>query len=828
MKIFLKYISKNMLEKKGRFFLLLFSIAISTALLVASAGVVDVVSESFDEQSRAGGTADIQIVSNTADPFINEQSVTSDKLKDVTAELSVTGIINNEEKIRYVSLRGRHEYEGNMTEGTTDFIREKAEGEPSCIISRRVAEHDHLKVGDTLSLFLAGEEISFRIGAISADEKLFYSDKPEAFNLVVPYSYMNEKLGAEGKASYILANVTEGTSVDDFVKDFNAAHTDMQALSMKSELMTDSSITIGLYFMMLIVAIVSSIIIYGVFKLILAERISTIGTFMSQGATKKKVERIIRLEGLLYGLIGGVIGCVIGEVLLYFINRLTSPLAEYEIYTPYHVNALYILIGMAFAVVLSVASAYFPVRSIRKYEAKDVILNRVEPKNSKVMAKRIIGTVLIVFAASVFFLTGDVKANMSPFGFMAAYIGIVLITPSIVKGATWLLGRAFKNNTTLYLTMNNIHSSKLLRNNIVLIVISLSSVLMIASFGKSMTDLVTDAYAKANYDYSISAILNADPTNSTTDKILSKLESIDGVKKETINPVYYASGKADDDMAVVMLGIKPEGFGTTYDEYFDVSEKYQKEFDALEASSGREVLLPIKVQKKLNKNVGDTINVTVNSSTVPFKIIGIYDGKVFNAGLCILVKDEVLKQEFHVQEAGQIHFAISGNNREVENELAPYLKSLGATWNTKAEDTQNNEEQNQQIVMIMEIFAYLAMIIASIGVFNNITICFLQRKRELAVMASVGMNKKGRMGLLLTESLASVAFSILLSIPFTILLTDLMTGFCSFIGLPMTIVFSWAELPLYAAVITGIIMIASVSTILKSRRLSVIHELKYE
>ena len=828
MKIFLKYISKNMFEKKGRFFLLLFSIAISTALLVASAGVVNVVSDSLDEQTRAGGTSDVRIVSNTENPFIDEQSVTSDKLKDVVSELNVTGIIDTDEKIRYVSLHGRHEYQGNMTEGSTNFIREKVTGEPSCIISRRVAEHDHLKVGDDLRLFLSGEELTFRIGAISADEELFYSDKPETFNLVIPYSYMNEKLGAEGKASYIMANVTEGTTVEDFVKEFNESHTDLQAFSMKSELMTDSSMTIGLYFMMLIVAIVSSIIIYGVFKLILAERMSTIGTFMSQGATKKKVERIIRMEGLLYGLIGGIVGCTIGEVLLYFINRWTSPLAEYEIYTPYHVNAVYILVGMAFAVVLSVASAYFPVRAIRKYEAKDVILNRVEQKSGKVLAKRIIGTVLIVFAASVFFLTGDAKANMSPFGFLAAYAGIVLITPSIVKGATWLLGRAFKNNTTLYLTMNNIHSSKLLRNNIVLIVISLSSVLMIASFGKSMTDLVTDAYAKANYDYSISAILNGDPSNSTTDQILSKLESMEDVKAETVNPVYYAQGKAEDNMAVVMMGIKPEGFGTTYDQYFEVSEKYQKEFDALENSRGREVLLPVKVQKQLKKNVGDTINVTVNSRTVPFKIIGIYDGKVFNAGLGILIRDEVLKQEFHIQEAGQIHFATNGNNKEVEKELAPYLKSLGATWNTKAEDTQSNEEANQQIVMIMEIFAYLAMIIASIGVFNNITICFIQRKREMAVMASVGMNKSGRMGLLLAESLASVAFSILLSVPFTILLSDMLTGFCSFIGLPMTIVFSWAELPLYAAIITGIILIASLSTVLKSRRLSVIRELKYE
>ncbi len=826
MGVFLKYISKNMFEKKGRFFLLLFSIAVSTALLLASAGVVEVVTNSFDEQSKAGGTADVRIVSNTEDPFVDEQDLMSDKLKDLTPELNVTGIINNEEKIRYISLHGRHGYEGTMTEGDPGFVSEKTDGTPRCIISKRIAERDHLKNGDELSFYLGGEEIRFRIGAVSANENVFYSDRPEAFNIVVPYEYLNKKLGAEGKASWILANVSEGT-VDDFVKEFNDAHTDLQALSMKNEVFTDSSITMGLYAMMAIVAIVSSIIIYGVFKLILAERMSVIGTFMSQGATKKKVERIIRMEGLLYGLIGGAVGCIIGEVLLFFINRWTSPLAEYGIYTPYHVNAVYILVGMVFAAVLSVASAYFPVRAIRKYEAKDVILSRVEQRTGKVLAKRIIGFTLIAFATVVFFLSGDAKAGISPYGFLAAYAGIVLITPSIVKGISWLLGRAFQNNHTLYLAMNNIHSSRLLRNNIVLIVISLSSVMMIASFGKSMTDLVTDAYSKADYDYCISGIISSDPTQPTTNKILDRLESMDSVREGTVSPLYYAQAKADDDMTAILLGVR-SGFGKTYDRYFEVSEKYRKEFDALEASTGREVLLPIKVQKQLKKNVGDTVNITINSATVPFKIVGIYDGKVFNAGLCILVKDDVIKQEFHVKEADTIYFATNGNDQAVRDDLAPYLKSLGVTWTTRAEDMKRNDEQNQQIVMIMEIFAYLAMIIASIGVMSNITICFLQRKREMAVMASVGMNKTGRMGLILTESLASVAFSILLSIPFTILLTDLMTGFAAFVGLPMTITFSWTVLPFYAMVITGIILTASFSTMLKSRKLSVVQELKYE
>ncbi len=826
MKVFLKYISHNMFEKKGRFFLLLFSIAISTALLVASAGVVNVVIDSFDAQNEAGNTSDVRIVSDTEDPYIDISSVKDDKLKDVTGELLVTGIINSEDKVRYVSLRGRQEYTGQMVEGTTDFIREKADGEPSCIISRRVAEHDNLKVGDSFSLFLSGEELSVKVSAISADEQVFYSDKPEAFTLILPYSWMNEKLGADGKFNCIYGNVTEG-EVEDFVNSFSESHAGLTALSTKGEVVMDSSVTIGLYTMMLIVVIVSAIIIYGVFKLILTERMSVIGTFMSQGATKKKVQKIILLEGMLYGLIGGVIGCVIGETLLFFIGRLISPLADYGIYTPFEINWIYIAAGMAFSVILSVASAYFPVRSVRKLETKDVILNRVEQKSGKVLAKRIIGGTLMALAIGCCFLSGDAKSNMAPFAFAAAYIGIVLITPSIVKGVTWLLGKLFRNNTTLFLAMNNIHSSKLLRNNIVLIVISLSSVLMIASFGKSMTDLVTQAYAGMEYDYSISGILESDPTHSTTDMILDRLESYENVRKETISPMYYYETKADD-IAGVAMGIRPESFELCLDRYFDIKANYSKEFDALEASEGNAILLPIKIKKQIKKDVGDTVELTISGNKVPFTIVGIYDGKVYNAGLGILMKEDVFKQQFHVKEASTLYFSVSGDAASVENDLKPFLKNLGATWSTKVEDTKANDESNQQIVMVMEIFAYLAMIIASIGVFNNITICFFQRKRELAVMASVGMDKRKRMGLVLSESLLSVVLSIAIAIPFTILLAAAMTAFCSFIGLPMNVAFSWAEVPLYAGVITVIIFIATLSTMLKSRKLSVIQELKYE
>ena len=827
MSVFLKYISKNMFEKKGRFVLLLFSIAVSAALLVACTGMVDVIVDSFNAPYESGRLSDISIVSKTDDPYMKESDVDTSGLKDVVYELRTTGIINENDKIKYVNLRGRNNYSGSMAEGNADFLSEKAvEGNPSCILSKRVSDVMNLQTGDTLELFISGEEISFTVEALAANDNVFYPDTSTNFSVIIPYEYLNEKLGADDGYNVVFADVADGEAKD-FAESYNENHPDVNATDLKGNVMVDSSINMALYFMMTIVVIVSAIIIHGVFKLIMTERLSVMGTFMSQGATKKKIEHIILMEGFIYGLIGGIIGSALGEVFLYFLGRWTSPLGDYGVYTKFHINPVYILIGIIFSIILSVVSAYFPVRKVRKLEVKDVILNRAEPKRSSRLVKTIIGIILLAFSIAVYFINDSVINVTTPIAFITAFAGVILLVPMMMKLVTAVFGKLFKNNTTLYLTLSNIRSSKLLRNNIVLVVVSLSSVLMISSFGKSMTNLVVDAYKGMNYDYNISGIMEMDPNNPTTDRILDKLHEIKGIDQTSIGDVYYAEAEIDGELAIA-TGSEVDAYVNVLNEYFGFTTTYADEIQALKDADEYSILLTTKIADAIDKKAGDTVTMKINSHEVNVKVVGVYDGKVFQAGRAVLMKKELLINEFNIKEAAAIYFETEEDSSVIEKELKPFLASLGATYTTKAEDTKLNDEQNQTIVSVLSIFSYLAMIIASIGVFNNITICFLQRKREMAVMASVGMNKSRRKRMILTESMTCVIFSVLISIPFTILLSDLLTGFCKFIGMPMEVAFSWTSIMTYAPIITVIILIATLSTMRKSRKLSIVQELKYE
>ena len=374
MGVFLKYISKNMLEKKGRLFLLIFSIMCCTALLIMSLGLVDVLLDSFTQPARiAAEGQDITIYSATDELFIDENDINADNISDLRGSIDLTGILN-EDEIIYVQMNGRKGYDTDMVEGSMENVNEKI-----CVISDRIAKERSLKLGDKITIAVNGEKTDFEIRGIAKNSGLFYADAKKSFSVVVPYEYFNQLLGAEGKYNHMTAKLDSDDKSYDKIKglidDFNNANEKVAAAALVNDSKDGSeSITLGLYVMLSIVCIVCVIIIYGAFKLIITERMTVIGTFMSQGATKKKIEHILIVEALLYGLCGSAFGVGAGLGGLALLTRMISPLAEYGIYMPLRVNGTHILIGIIFACALSVVSAWIPVRSIRKLVTKENVV----------------------------------------------------------------------------------------------------------------------------------------------------------------------------------------------------------------------------------------------------------------------------------------------------------------------------------------------------------------------------------------------------------------------------------------------------------------------
>ncbi len=831
MGILLRYIRKNMMEKKSRLILVVLSVAISAGLLVTCMGLMNTISDSFTEPGRkAAEGRDIAL--NAADGiWFTENDFNKDGLTDLIGEIAGTGVISENEKLTYVSLRGRKSFDGAMVNGSFENSNEAG-----CIISERTAKERSLKTGDTLKINVYGFPVEFTIKGIAVTDGLLYSDTKENFSVIVPYEWMNEQTGANGAYNAMYAKVVSAKAgknatedeVKDAVKQFNENNTAVKASIMNTVAIFGdlSSLYMSVGCMLAIVVIVSALIISGVFKLIITERLPVFGTFLSQGSTKGQVKRIVLLESVVYALIAGVIGCVIGEGVLYAVNRYVSPLKDYGIYLPFSIDWTYVLLGMAFAVVMSVVSAWKPVSKIGKLETKDVILNRVEQTHKKHAVKAVIGAVLLIAAGVASAYTHKDYTPISILETTASYVGIILVTPALVKGLMNVLCRIFRGNTTMWLACNNIRTSKLLISNIVLLIISLNGILSCASTGMTMTKVVIEAYEEMEYDFSISNILPSTSDVNTSEQIIAELENNEHVVASSINPISYHIGK-NDDSDLMIMGVEPKAYAD-WNLYMHLKEDPCRRGYEDFTNSSDTILMTSALARDMKMDIGDTLEVELNGTKHTFRIAAIADAKLYNGGKFILIKRSEMKDIYHAVDAESIDFSINGDKKAAEDSFKTMLAGYGATYMDRDTEMQNNVDQNAMIVDLISIFSYIAIVISSIGIFNNIVICFHQRRKEFAVMASVGMNAGSRKRLILTESMLCVVIAVAIAIPFSLLVNRLVTGMLYYMGVPFDILFDWKSTPVYLAAFTVIVFIASLSTMRKSKKLSVVTELKYE
>lgn len=124
----------------------------------------------------------------------------------------------------------------------------------------------------------------------------------------------------------------------------------------------------------------SVFIIYSSYKVITLDRLPVIGTFRSIGATQKVVTRILLLESGLYGVLGGLIGIPVGTLILKLILQGMGQSLSQGIEIPVVISPFSIIFSFAVAVVVSLLSAWLPVRCASRLPIKDVVLGSVEEK----------------------------------------------------------------------------------------------------------------------------------------------------------------------------------------------------------------------------------------------------------------------------------------------------------------------------------------------------------------------------------------------------------------------------------------------------------------
>ena len=163
---------------------------------------------------------------------------------------------------------------------------------------------------------------------------------------------------------------------------------DLLAFSGVSGFDNMRSMLIGMGLVFILIIFVGSVsLIYSVFSISVGERTRQFGLLSSVGATAKQIRRSVFTEAALVCLMGVPFGCVCGvggiAVTLYFLGDAISKFAASEIPMTLSVHPLYIVAAIVITVGTVLVSAMIPARRAAKLSAMEAIRQSKDIKTPK-------------------------------------------------------------------------------------------------------------------------------------------------------------------------------------------------------------------------------------------------------------------------------------------------------------------------------------------------------------------------------------------------------------------------------------------------------------
>ena len=143
----------------------------------------------------------------------------------------------------------------------------------------------------------------------------------------------------------------------------------------------------------------------------------------------------------------------------------------------------------------------------------------------------------------------------------------------------------------------------------------------------------------------------------------------------------------------------------------------------------------------------------------------------------------------------------------------------GVWGDTIASMEKKNYDSNNQFMIILKAFSVLAMLIGIFGIFNNYMISFIERKRSIAILKSVGLSKKQTLKMIMIEALTGGCIGGIVGIIGGTLMLSAVPPLMQTINIPLALHYSLSFF--INSLVGGIIIavLASISPALKTTKI---------
>ena len=575
--------------------------------------------------------------------------------------------------------------------------------------------------------------------------------------------------------------------------------------------------------MLSLVSIGCIIVIYNSFAISVMERKKEFGLLSSIGTTKRQLSHTVFFEALVVGVIGiilGILGAYIGiGCVILIINNLISDMLEYKLHLV--TNPLFIIIPVIFMIIVIGVSAFIPSRRASKVspieairQNDDIKINKKKIRTSKLVLK-LFGiegeialknikrnkkkyrvTIVSLFISIVLFIS------------FSSYMNYTLNTASSVMGEVpydyqiSYFGDDPNNDKEALDKINEIVKSSDVKEYVSY---SVSNLSIIGNY--TYSDEYLDFYKSAYGDDGIKALNN----------LKYQYISILVLDDNSYNKYKKLIG-IDNDSVILLNKFKGVSYGNNKRVNYNIPVINNGNINIKICNFDNDE--DVDTTKYCNKNI-DNIFVTNKSFDLIEEFSYMGDFK--------LIVNKKLYDSISDSSTHYTQFNIISDNT---NNIDKLTKELDKYSNVNYTNIKEAMKQANNLILVVKILMYgfisLVTLIGVTSVFNTISTSMALRKREFAVLRSIGLTNRGFNKILFFESLffgmKSLIFATPVSIGITVLIHYALADMVSI----STIIIPWKYIIISIVSVFVIVLLTMMYSTSKIKKHNIIEQIREE
>lgn len=753
-----KYIFNNLWEHKGRTLVMLLSITLSATLLFVTFGIGD----SYEEAQRKmaigyAGAARIAVAAQG-----ERKGITREEIPEISEIKHVAGIL--EAKGLYAK-DGYYENFDLLSAVLSDWEELNAprvqQGSLSDFTGNKIALPDRFaskygtQVGDWISIKINGNAHEFQVAAICAYDTVFLRHR-RGFHALIPIDAMSTILDSGGTYSKLLIVPEHGAAVGALQEELLDC---MEAGSYTVDSVYDEASvaanarqkSMPFYLISFFTITISAFIIYSSYQVITSERLPSIGTFRSIGATETAIRNMLLVESLVYGITGSLLAFPAGYLTLKMMLSGMGESASYGIALPLRVSLFNVIISCSVAVFVSLLGAYVPVRRVSRLPVKEVILGLT--KERYVPRRRMLSFGLLLFILSIVLpriARGNLLTVAGGISLLTLIIGAILVIPLMTAVISPVLERVYG---LLFghvgrLAARNLQGSKHTDQNVVLLFISISAIIVISVVGSFVHTYIGDVFRGASLDGFSDAAVDAG--------FIAEVSMLDTVTE--VLPLHVL----DDSLQVDGQSFRVEATDNLrlYNEMLAIhyTEGDQKQIEST-FDARRNLLLNEQAIRALQVRIGDQVTLHGPTGSFDYRAMGSFKSRADNVEL-------VLPSAFAVADfgaEGYDFFVYQAAEPEVVMTQIRDMLGTQEHWSRTVEEyTDDARKTVERFLSPMNKLNYFILLLAIVGVINHFLMDYMQKRQSIAVYKSVGLSNIQRIQMTMIEGFSTGSLGALL------------------------------------------------------------------